>query len=121
MSRLAVFLTVGLMLLGFASGVAIARSITCTGGICEGTNQEDTMRGSITVPDTIIAKAGNDKVNSTQGGEDTVKGGRGSDRIDVQEVTVPNSSDFVDCGRGIHDRAFVDWDDTALNCEIVNP
>jgi len=121
MSRIAVFLTVGVILLGFASGVAIARTITCTGGLCEGTNQEDEMTGSITLPDTIIAKRGDDTVNSTQGGNDTVMGGRGSDRLDVQEITVPNSSDFVDCGPGIHDKAIIDWDDTARNCEVVNP
>jgi hypothetical protein len=35
--------------------------------------------------------------------------------------SLPNSSDFVDCGMGKDDTAFVDWDDTARNCEVVNP
>ena len=86
MSRIAVFQTVGMMLIAFASGVAIARTITCTGGLCEGTNHEDEMTGS-TTDDTIIARMGNDDVESFYGGNDTLKGGRGNDALDVQEIT----------------------------------
>jgi len=95
----------GAMLLAFMGRVALAREVACTGGTCEGTNKDDTITGS-TTDDAIIAKRGGDTVNGIFGGHDEVRGGPGNDEIDVQEITLPNSSDFVECGLGKDDTVF---------------
>ena len=118
MSRVAVLLTVVVMILSFAAGVAIAAQvITCTGGPCVGTNNEDTINGS-PKDDTIIAKRGGDNVLSNQGGVDIVDGGRGNDHIDVFDEA---GDDVVDCGRGRDDTIIKDAGDTAKRCEVTAP
>jgi Ca2+-binding RTX toxin-like protein len=111
-------LTVGTMLLAFASGIALAKAISCTGGLCEGTNKADTISGS-KKNDTIIARKGNDVVYAGQGGRDTVKGGAGIDLIYVGE-TVLSSPDTVQCGTG-QDTVFANKEDkVAKDCEVVS-
>jgi Ca2+-binding RTX toxin-like protein len=69
--------TMGLMVL-MTAAVAIAQAkINCTGGVCEGTQADNLMRGTRGA-DMIIAKGGTDGVNG-RGGSDSVLGGPGSD------------------------------------------
>jgi RTX calcium-binding nonapeptide repeat (4 copies) len=69
--------TMGLMIL-MTAAVAIAQTkINCTGGVCEGTQADNLMRGTRGA-DMIIAKGGTDGVNG-RGGSDSVLGGPGSD------------------------------------------
>lgn len=69
--------TMGLTVV-LTAGVAIAQAqITCTGGVCEGTQGDNLIRGTRSA-DLIIAKGGTDGVNG-RGGSDSVLGGPGSD------------------------------------------
>ena len=124
------------LLLG--SGVVLARSITCTGGVCLGTKKADVMTGSVGTDqikgrggaDSIDGGNGNDTIDG--GGNDTIvdigivpdvdhiTGGKGDDIIDVREGDPTDTPDQVDCGPGT-DTVFVDATDTRLNCEILNP
>jgi len=71
----------GLLLLVLAAGVALAQpqppTITCTGGVCQGTQSDDLIWGTQGY-DLIIAKGGSDGVNA-QEGNDHVLGGPGDD------------------------------------------
>jgi len=111
--KITVLLTTMVLLLSFMTGVALAMAVTCTGGVCEGTNHEDTITGS-PQNDTIIAKMGGDTVISNQGGADTVEGGRGNDTINVNDGA---NDDFVDCGMGRDDTVIKDAGDTDRMCE----
>jgi Ca2+-binding RTX toxin-like protein len=120
--RITVLLSMVGLLVAFVTGVALAKAVTCTGGLCEGTNQEDTITGSPN-NDTIIAKKGNDTVTSNQGGQDTVKGGRGNDLINVQDGA---GGDFANCSKGKGDTAIIDGSlsdperrDTWWGCEEI--
>ncbi len=64
-------LTAGAMLL-VAAGVAVAATVTCTGGLCEGTKNPDQITGS-PLDDYIVAKAGADAVDAGAG-DDVVEG-----------------------------------------------
>lgn len=74
-----------------ASGVALARNITCPNkdnGSCVGTNKMDTITGTTKADaikarggdDTVTARGGNDKVSGGDGG-DLLDGGSGKDRL----------------------------------------
>jgi Ca2+-binding RTX toxin-like protein len=84
MRRRAVLFTaaVALALLVMASGIALAAVVTCpTGanGLCEGTNQNDTLNGTIG-PDDMRGLRGKDTLNA--GADlDTLGGGRGQDTL----------------------------------------
>ncbi len=115
--RLTILLATVWMLLCFAAGVALAMEVTCTGGLCEGTNREDTITGS-PQNDTILAKRGGDTVISSQSGADTVQGGRGNDSINVNDTA---GGDLVDCGMGRDDTINKDSADTDERCEVTTP
>lgn len=71
-----------------ASGVALAATITCTGGLCLGTNAADTMTGTIR-KDEIRGRAGDDTIRGRgqgdvilgQTGNDALLGQDGSDKL----------------------------------------
>jgi Ca2+-binding RTX toxin-like protein len=71
--------------------------------------------------DTIRGGGGGDIINDQlgQGSDvDTIFGGKGNDKIAVQEGD--SSVDGVDCGPGT-DTIIADPNDHLTNCEIVNP
>ena len=134
-------LVVVVVALLLAGGVVLAKEISCTGGVCLGTNKADIITGS-TGTDQIKGRDGGDTINDDIGGSDTIRGGNGSDTItdigvvpdvdhifggkgndviDVQEGAALNDNpDTVECGPGT-DTVFVDANDTRLDCEILNP
>jgi hypothetical protein len=68
------------------AAVAYAADVTCDGGRCEGTDEPDTITGSLK-PDAIYTGDGSDDVDARAGqdyargaeGEDAIEGGRGED------------------------------------------
>jgi Ca2+-binding RTX toxin-like protein len=70
---------VGSVLLVASAGVALAANITCLGGPCVGTEQNDRITGS-QVDDEIHALGGRDEVTA-RGADDPVEGGAGRDDI----------------------------------------
>jgi hypothetical protein len=78
--------TVGALLT--LAATAYAAVITCDGGPCQGTDEPDTITGSLTA-DAIFAGDGSDDVDARAGhdfargaeGEDTIDGGRGEDTL----------------------------------------
>ena len=123
-------LLVGVIVLG---GVALAQDIRGTFGQddLEGTNQLDRIYG-LGAADTITAFEGNDDCYGGSGADDIDCGG-GNDRIDGgfgfdELFGGPNNDtisaadgfeDNVDCGTGTNDTAYVDNQDTVVNCENV--
>jgi hypothetical protein len=110
-----------LLILTLSAGVALARQVLCTGGLCLGTNNNDTMFGSLT-DDTIIAKKGRDIVNAANlvlVDSDAVSGGGKSDAIDVLDG---DTLDIVSCGKGIDtvlaDDNLVTFDLIGNDCEF---
>lgn len=131
------------------SGVALAAVIDCTGGLCPGTNNNDTMTGTAGFDDMrgrdgadrMSARAGNDRLTGGSGGDEisgntdpeTVYGGTGTDTVntfggdDFVDVVDGNTGDFVDCHIGDNDTVRVDRrltifgirEDTYQNCENV--
>ena len=75
------------------AGVALAASITCSGGNCLGTNGSDVITGTGQT-DYITAASGSDLVNA-KGGADEVYGDRGNDTLNGQ-----GGNDYVEAGRG---------------------
>jgi hypothetical protein len=65
--------------LALSSGVALAATITCTGGFCQGTGARDTIYGS-DIDDEIRAGGNNDSVYGN-GGNDDLSGESGNDRL----------------------------------------
>jgi hypothetical protein len=121
-----------------ASGVAIARTFNCDGGLCRGTDSSDTMYGSSgrdniysrEGADLVRGNGGSDSVNG-DGGRDRLSGGRGNDEVnggDADDVVAGNSGfdamnggngddrmeavdgmeDNISCGNGSHDIAVFD-------------
>jgi Ca2+-binding RTX toxin-like protein len=84
---------VGALLMALSAGAALAATIVCGGGLCEGTEQSDRIVGS-GERDVILAGAGNDTVEDG-GGDDEFYGGRGNDTINAGE-----GKDLVRGGRG---------------------
>jgi hypothetical protein len=70
---------VWIALLLIAAGVAVAATVRCTGGPCEGTEEGDDIYGSHGA-DTIRGHGGNDFVLARPG-MDVVYGGSGEDRL----------------------------------------
>jgi len=121
------------------SGVVLAKTITCTGGTCNGTKKADQITGSVVADtingrggaDTIDGGNGNDTINGGGGNDtitdigvvpdiDIITGGNGDDIIDVREGALNDAQDNVDCGPGT-DTIFFDATDLRANCEIFNP
>jgi len=134
-----VALAVVAMTLLLVGGVVLAKSITCTGGTCNGTKKADQIIGSVGADtingrggaDTIDGGNGNDTINGGGGNDritdigvvpdvDIITGGSGDDIIDVREGDVNDAQDNVDCGPGT-DTIFFDATDLRANCEIFNP
>lgn len=124
-----------------AGGTVLAKDIICESGHCVGTERADTVQGA-TGNDVLVGRRGNDTLIGDREGTpagndvlrggagkdllfdgslivdtDTVSGGKGDDRIDVQEED--NTVDEVDCGPG-RDTVFADPSDQLTNCEIVD-
>ena len=96
LALLMVAASMAVMVLAFA-GVALAAVITCTGGRCEGTNEDDVITGTdqrdrifaLAGFDDVFAGAGEDELNGGSGGDDlggddnndTYFGGNGNDQL----------------------------------------
>jgi hypothetical protein len=120
------------------SGVAIARTFTCGGNPCRGTNNNDTIYGtdarnnvfSLRGADLVRGYGGADSLNG-DGGRDRLSGGKGGDEVyggDADDVVIGNNGhdslnagngddrveaadeeqDGVSCGSGTHDIAVID-------------
>jgi Ca2+-binding RTX toxin-like protein len=131
--RATLVLAVVAAMLIVASGVAVARTITCDGGRCDGTNNKDTMYGSARHDamfgyrggDLMRGDGGRDFVNG-DGGRDRLSGGQKDDTVnggDDDDVVVGNPGndqlnagngddrveaadgmrDHISCGNGRHD------------------
>lgn len=87
---------VGSVLLVASAGVALAANITCLGGPCVGTEQNDRITGS-QVDDEIHALGGRDEVTA-RGADDHVEGGAGRD-----DIAGGAGGDFLVGGRGSDD------------------
>ena len=70
MRRKIEILVVSVLLLALFAGAALAASITCTGGLCEGTDNEDTLSGTSGF-DEINGKGAADKIFGLDGGPGT--------------------------------------------------
>jgi hypothetical protein len=91
--RTILLLSTMMLALLLASGVALAANITCLGGPCAGTEENDRITGSL-FDDLIQAKGGRDHV-SARPGDDEVFGDAGGD-----EITGGEGGDYLDGGRG---------------------
>jgi Ca2+-binding RTX toxin-like protein len=98
--------TMGVALL-LAGGVAWAANIQCPGGPCTGTEQNDSIRGSL-VDDQINALGGIDLVNA-RSGDDEVNGGADGDQISGAEggdfLNGDSGDDTINGGPGTPDGA----------------
>jgi uncharacterized repeat protein (TIGR01451 family)/CSLREA domain-containing protein len=73
--------------------------------------------------DKLFGGSSNDRLNGGKGndsltggsGNDTLKGGPDNDTIHAND----GKRDTIDCGKGKHDKAFVDSHDSVRNCESV--
>jgi uncharacterized repeat protein (TIGR01451 family)/CSLREA domain-containing protein len=73
--------------------------------------------------DKLFGGSGNDRLNGGKGndsltggpGHDVLNGGPGNDTIHAND----GQHDTIDCGKGKHDKAFVDSHDSVRNCETV--
>jgi Ca2+-binding RTX toxin-like protein len=77
MRRAAMLAAFGSVLLVAFAGVALAAVITCTGGRCEGTPEDDEINGTLMV-DLIFALGGDDDVDALDG-RDELNGQNGND------------------------------------------
>jgi Ca2+-binding RTX toxin-like protein len=127
MKRKAVLITTtAIALLVVSAGVALAATITCEGGGCFGTPNDDKMFGSANADvmfadagndkahgrdgnDVVFADAGNDTVYGSDGedwlegasGSDTLVGGSGNDVLDAETLESPlGSPDTIRAGAG---------------------
>jgi hypothetical protein len=100
MRRVAFIGTMAVMLV--LAAVAYAASVTCDGGRCEGTDENDQITGSLQV-DAIYAKAGEDEVRARTG-HDLVRAGGGGDFIEgavgADTLRGGPGGDFLDGGQG---------------------
>ena len=139
MKRNVILALVVMTALLLAGGAVLAKSVTCTGGPCDGTKRADQITGSVLADtingrrggDTIDGGNGNDTINGGGGNDtivdngnvpdiDNITGGDGNDTINVREGDPNDAQDKVDCGPGT-DTVFIDSTDLRINCEIVNP
>ena len=79
MRRSALLLVIMALALFVASGVALAKTINCNGGLCFGTNKPDSIFGT-NRHDTVFARAGGDFVSGA-GGADDLNGEYGNDKV----------------------------------------
>ena len=79
MRKIAMLLATAGTTLVLLSGVALAATVVCDGGVCKGTGGNDTLRGS-NVSDTIYGGGGLDKIDGNLGA-DAIKGSAGADTI----------------------------------------
>jgi Ca2+-binding RTX toxin-like protein len=119
MRRILVVLATMVMGVLLASGVAWAANITCTGGPCTGTEQNDQITGSL-LDDQIQALGGRDEVNA-RSGDDEVDGGRGGDdifgRLGADLLSGGGGPDDIDGGRGTPDGTPI----ANFTCSIGDP
>jgi hypothetical protein len=139
----------GALLLTLVAGVAVARTYTCDDNNCPGTNNADSITGdgsnqTFTLmggSDLGRGKGGADELRGG-GGDDELRGGRGADELrdrggdgdtdehfggrgsDLIRADDGDTNDFVDCGRGADDVAYIDVDNrdedrVADNCDEV--
>ncbi|MGI8909603.1 MAG: hypothetical protein ACR2JR_03485 [Rubrobacteraceae bacterium] len=115
-------MVVGALLLALSAGVALAATINCTGGLCEGTDKKDTLFG-VSGFDEINGKGGADKIFGKSGddilrgdfnsnpsaveGDDEVYGGAGKDFLLGE-----GGDDLLNGGKG---RDFIDAKDPSKN------
>jgi Ca2+-binding RTX toxin-like protein len=83
---------------------------------CEGEDDCSSLFGD-TGDDTIHGGDGDDDIEGEQG-SDRLYGNAGDDSIDAADDETVGDSDHVDCGPG-HDVAYVNENDTVVNCEVV--
>jgi Ca2+-binding RTX toxin-like protein len=93
MRRAAMLAAFGSVLLVAFAGVALAAVITCTGGRCEGTPEDDEINGTQVV-DLIFALGGDDDVDALDG-QDELNGQNGND-----ELFGGNQGDTYNGGQG---------------------
>lgn len=148
MRRLLLVAALGALLLTLTTGYTSRAIVQCTGGICRGTPDNDTVTGS-DIRDVIFLGLGNDGAAARlgpddvhgDGGRDRLSGGRGDDALfgadgadtiyggagadvlngDAGGDTLnadDGARDIVDCGSGT-DTAFVDNLDRVRGCENV--
>ena len=89
----------------------------CQAGIaCDGTQKADRMTG--TNANDVISGVGGKIQDAAKHDLDTIAGGGQNDIIDVREGNSGlNNHDYVDCGKGNHDRVFFDAGDQVRDKE----
>ena len=114
---LTILLAVGALLLVLVAGAALANTIGCQAGIeCDGTQKADRMTG--TNANDVISGFGGKIQDAAKHDLDTIAGGGQNDIIDVREGNSGlNNHDYVDCGKGNHDRVFFDAEDQVRDKE----
>ncbi len=121
MRKIVLMMAVMATALVLGGGVALAATVNCDGGFCEGTQRNDTIRGS-NGRDIVFAYAGNDRITAANGkdevygaqdddllrggaGNDELYGGSSNDRVSgedgVDEVNGGSGSDNLVGGRGV--------------------
>ena len=147
--RLALLSTFVLVCVPLVASVAVARTISCTGGgDCVGTPKHDFMRGG-PGDDRMVGRDGDDRmlggdgqdVLKGKGGSGTLDGGEGDDRAEggsgrdtasggVGDDIIRGGShggtndgvhDALDCGDGVDTVYYVENQDSISDCEIFNP
>ncbi|MGH3087689.1 MAG: hypothetical protein ACRDSJ_10295 [Rubrobacteraceae bacterium] len=122
MRRMILVAVAGALVLALAAGVAIAQNIIqCDTDPCTGTNQQDRIfeQEGDGVDDTIRGRGKGDVIDAANfdADNDNVFGGRGNDRIRVDDR---DPLDFVSCGKGNKDIAVINpGDEASGNCEFV--
>ena len=152
MRRIVVIALSVMLPLVMVSGIAWAVTMTCSGD-CWGTKEPDTIYGSAKKnminsdlgEDYIAGKAAGDNLYGNRqddeihgnGGDDKIRGGKhhdtdklygeaGNDILVGVEEFSPSTADYLDCGDGNDDTAYVDpyaegSPDITVNCENVIP
>lgn len=124
MGRIVVLMAAAAMLLALAAGLAMAQAepqgnfVDCSDSSkkkCKGTDNPEFIQGS-TSRDIILAMAGGDGIDASNGGRDDVYGQGGNDEISVADG---RGNDFVDCGDGDSDSVLFDTGDTVTRCEFT--
>ncbi len=114
--RTVLLVIVGAFLLALVSGAAVARTFDCNKSTCNGTKNNDTIRGDSSNQtfnglgrnDTILGRGGDDDIFgnngrdnlSGQGGDDDLFGGADNDSLNDNEPTNIDDTDSLDGGSG---------------------
>jgi len=141
MRRTVTIMVAGALLIALTAGVALAATINCVGGLCEGTNNKNTLFGTsgfdeingkgATDDETLrgdpnsnaAAVEGNDEIHGgpgkdfliSEGGNDLLDGGTGDDFIDAKDPS-SNSTDIVKGGRGRDEIESTDREKDTIDC-----